>query len=181
MQVGRYLGTCERDMDIACPNCAATYRVPDTLLAGGKPLRCAACGHEWVPQASPPEEAIPDLSAGALLATPTALPSERTEAAPFAQEAPMPPLNAALVQPQPEPRQTNSSVPPPLQRRGPPHLGRGPPPGVLAAPRRAPLLPIAWGVSVILVMSMVLGLWLFREEIAQAWPPFARLAGAMGG
>ena len=162
-------------MDIACPNCAATYRVPDALLAGGKPLRCAACGHEWVPQAPPPEEAMPGFSAGDPLATPT----ERMEAAPFTREAPLPTLDTALAQP--EPRQTNSSVPPPLQRRGPPHHGRGPLAGVLAAPRRAPLLPIAWGVSVILVMLMVLGLWLFREEIAQAWPPFARVAGAMGG
>ena len=37
-------------MDIACPHCAATYRVPESLVAGGKALRCAACGREWVPQ-----------------------------------------------------------------------------------------------------------------------------------
>jgi len=48
---------------------------------------------------------------------------------------------------------------------------------VRAVPRRATLLPIAWLVSVIVVMLMVIGLLLFREEIGQAWPPFTRLAG----
>jgi predicted Zn finger-like uncharacterized protein len=50
-------------MDIACPHCAATYRVPDALLAGGKALRCAACGHDWVPEgaapAAEPPRAVP--------------------------------------------------------------------------------------------------------------------------
>ena len=146
---------------------------------------------------------MPDFNAGGLAATPTALTTQRMEATPFAQEAPMPPLvpplvpplGTALVQPeilvkpqtlvqplaQPLSRQTNSGVPPPLQRRGPPHHGRSPPSGVLAAARRAPLLSFAWGVSVFLVMLMFLGLWLFRKELTQAWPPFARLAGAMGG
>jgi len=156
-------------MDIACPNCAATYRVPDTLLASGKPLRCAACGHEWVPAAPPaaepeppaPEEEIPPVLA----------PEPPVEAAPLAQDA----------QEEPAPPRRPPSVPPPLQRRGPPHLGKGPMPQVVAAPRREALLPIAWLVSVIVVVLMVLGLLLFREQIAQAWPPFARMAGVMGG
>jgi predicted Zn finger-like uncharacterized protein len=45
-------------MDIACPHCAATYRVPASLVAGGKALRCAACSQEWVPQL-PGREATP--------------------------------------------------------------------------------------------------------------------------
>jgi len=48
---------------------------------------------------------------------------------------------------------------------------------VRAASRRATLLPIAWLMSIIVVALMALGLLLFREEIAQVWPPFARVAG----
>ena len=41
-------------MQIDCPACAAGYEVPDALLAGRRPVRCARCGHQWVPQAPPP-------------------------------------------------------------------------------------------------------------------------------
>ena len=34
-------------MRITCPNCAAEYDVPDTLLAGGRALRCKRCGTEF--------------------------------------------------------------------------------------------------------------------------------------
>ena len=34
-------------MRIACPNCEATYEVPDALISAGRRLRCAKCGHEW--------------------------------------------------------------------------------------------------------------------------------------
>ncbi len=158
-------------MDIACPNCTATYRVPDTLLASGKPLRCAACGHEWVPEAPPAAEPEPSTPEGAMPAFPAAASMESA-------------MDSGEVRPEtalPEPRRANPGVPPPLQRRGPPHHGKGPLPEVRAAPRREALLPIAWLVSVIMVVLMVLGLLLFREEIAQAWPPFARVAGLMGG
>ena len=176
-------------MDIACPNCAATYRVPDTLLAGGKLLRCAACGHEWVPQAPPPlgaepeppvpAEAMPAFLAAAAMATPEEPQAEPVEGQPFAQEASVPPLEALLASPLAPSlaRPSNPSVPPLLPRRGPPHHGRGPLPEVRAAPRRATLLPIAWLMSIIVVALMALGLLLFREEIAQVWPPFARVAG----
>ena len=109
---------------------------------------------------------------------PMEAPAERMEVPPFAQEAAAPPPEAVMA------GQlggaTNPSVPPLLQRRGPPHHGRGPLPEVRAAPRWARLLPIAWLVSVIVVVIIVLGLLLLREEIALAWPPFARLAGVMG-
>ncbi len=41
-------------MRIACPSCAASYDVPDRLLAGRKALRCARCGEQWTP---PPADA----------------------------------------------------------------------------------------------------------------------------
>ncbi|UPY36407.1 zinc-ribbon domain-containing protein [Sediminicoccus sp. KRV36] len=50
-------------MDIACPNCTATYRVPDALLAHGKALRCAACDHQWVPELPAAEAEPAEISA----------------------------------------------------------------------------------------------------------------------
>jgi predicted Zn finger-like uncharacterized protein len=36
-------------MRIACPSCAVAYEVPDERLKPGRLVRCARCGHEWVP------------------------------------------------------------------------------------------------------------------------------------
>ena len=41
-------------MQIDCPACAAGYEVPDALLGGRRPVRCARCGHQWTPPAPPP-------------------------------------------------------------------------------------------------------------------------------
>jgi predicted Zn finger-like uncharacterized protein len=42
-------------MLIACPACDATYQVPDHLVAAGRQMRCAKCGHDWhfVPEVPP--------------------------------------------------------------------------------------------------------------------------------
>ncbi len=37
-------------MRIVCPTCEATYNVPDAALSPGRPVRCARCGNNWVPQ-----------------------------------------------------------------------------------------------------------------------------------
>lgn len=167
-------------MDIACPNCAATYRVPDTLLAGGKALRCAACDHEWVPevpQAAPAPAPIP--------APPP--PKEEESVTPPPEPAPVVPV-AGRPTPPPEsppapaevtkpPRPAPPTSPPPLQRRGgalPVPSGRPP-----SLPARS--LPIAWAASVALVVLALLGLFVFAEEIALAWPPFARVTALLDG
>ncbi len=165
-------------MDIACPNCAATYRVPDTLLAGGKALRCAACDHEWVPevpQAAPEAAPIP------------APPKDEGRVTPPPEPAPVIPALATPVPP-PEPapapaevsrppRPAPPTTPPPLQRRG----GALPAPSARPSPRPARTLPIAWVASVALVVLALLGLFVFAEEIALAWPPFARVTALLDG
>ncbi len=46
-------------MRIACPSCSAAYDVPDSLVTGGRVVRCARCGGEWVPIAAPQPETPP--------------------------------------------------------------------------------------------------------------------------
>ena len=47
-------------MRIACPTCNAAYEVPDRLIAPGRRLRCARCGHDWAVQpAAPAEDEMP--------------------------------------------------------------------------------------------------------------------------
>jgi predicted Zn finger-like uncharacterized protein len=70
-------------MDIACPRCAVTYRVPEALVASGKALRCAACGQEWVPQASRPEPPAPSVRPPR--PPPAASPPPASDAAPEAR------------------------------------------------------------------------------------------------
>jgi hypothetical protein len=55
----------------------------------------------------------------------------------------------------------------------------------MAAPRDRPpsratrALAIAWAASVTLVVLGLLGLFVFGEEIAVAWPPFARVTALL--
>jgi hypothetical protein len=42
-------------------------------------------------------------------------------------------------------------------------------------------LPIAWAASIALVVVALAGLVVFGEEIALAWPPFARLTSLLSG
>ncbi len=47
-------------MRIDCPSCAATYEVPDLRLKPGKPVRCARCGSDWVPEGEAEEDHPPE-------------------------------------------------------------------------------------------------------------------------
>jgi len=62
-------------MRVACPECSAEYELPPALadrLTEGRGLRCARCGHTWVPAGTavppppPPEPAtVPEGPSGA--------------------------------------------------------------------------------------------------------------------
>lgn len=187
------LGTCEAGMDIACPNCAATYRVPDALIDGANALRCVACGHTWVPDPPRPapsavlaEVAAPPPPAPPPPAPPPPVPEPPAPSPPVAPatpdeppaEAPPPaPAKAPPARPVPPPMRSDVTLSLTATRVGPPDL----------APRRMKeearrrqgrgMLSVAWAVSIVLVIAFVLGLVLYHAQLSAAWPPFARLAG----
>lgn len=41
-------------MIVTCPNCGASYRIAEALVAGGARMRCAACDHRWAVAVAPP-------------------------------------------------------------------------------------------------------------------------------
>jgi predicted Zn finger-like uncharacterized protein len=44
---------------VTCPSCAARYRLSESALARPARLKCAACGHRWMPEAPPPPPRAP--------------------------------------------------------------------------------------------------------------------------
>lgn len=158
-------------MDIACPNCAATYRVPEALVAQGKPLRCAACGETWVPEIPPAPEAAPEEAPAAESHAPEPAPAEPVAA----ESAPAPP--EAAPEPPPSPpapaRPASPLAPPPLH---PPVLrGRAP------RLRSGATLRLAWAASIATLLLVLAGLAVYGDAIAAAWPPFARVTALLGG
>lgn len=143
-------------MRITCPACAATYEVPDRLIGTGRSLRCRSCGHAWrvTPEEPGAEAAVPAPAGAAAEAPPPPLPDPGT--------LPDPP--AAL----PGPRRAPQLIDPPLPR-----------PEALPRPVGT-ALRLAWAASLIAVLAGLAGLWLFRAEIAEAWPPAARLYRILG-
>jgi predicted Zn finger-like uncharacterized protein len=199
-------------MDIACPNCKAAYRVPDALLLQRKPLRCAACGHAWVPELPAEAPALPVAPILAAAVAQQASPAPEPPAPPPrpAIEA-APTVAAPVVNPPGAPRPASipaeappaaprpargPATPPPLaepkwpkggRRRG----GREPEPEDEEedAPRpRRPrrrlsggLLLLAWLLSLAVIGGTLTVLFLFREDVAEAWRPFLRVVDLIGG
>lgn len=137
-------------MEITCPHCSAVYRVPDSLVDGTKPVRCVACVKAWVPVA------------------PAGLPAE----------VPSPSV-ALAVDPEP-PTLTMRSFAATLPESGgaaPPRVAERPLPEPPRRRKESRGLALAWTVSLVVVTVVVLGLAVYRAEVAAFWPPFARLAG----
>lgn len=138
-------------MEIACPNCNAAYRVPDALLLQRKPLRCAACGHAWVPEL--PAEASP-------------LPVAPTLAAGVAPSAPPPDPDPPAA-----PRRAGR------EDERPDGAEEGPRPRRRLA---GWLLPLAWLLSLAAIGGTLILLFLFRKDVAEAWRPFRRVLDLIG-
>lgn len=127
-------------MRIACPNCAAEYEVPESLLATGpRLLRCARCSHQF--QAALPEPE-PDLPVFERPAVPLAErlaglgPAEPPEPEPPEPPPPEPEPEPAPPEPEPPPPE------PPVLPVEPPAPAPAPPPreepAVRAEPERPP-------------------------------------------
>jgi predicted Zn finger-like uncharacterized protein len=167
-------------MDIACPNCAATYRVPDSLLAHGKALRCAACGEEWVPEMPPAQS--PALALAEPVAEQATPEPALTELQP-APSLPVPPIGAPPIAAPPigaPLRPAPPTTPPPLTSRR--RLGSRPASVAMSA-RLSPgrVLALAWLASLACVLLALVALVMFGDAIAAAWPPFARVTALIGG
>jgi len=154
-------------MRITCPNCSASYDVPDRVLgAEARPVRCARCGTVWTPRAA---EGAADEPAPAVAADPPR-PAVTRAPAPSAVTAPMEAGEVAPLR-APRPRAPQVIHPPLPTITDAPALERGSRLSLWAA----------WTLSVVAVAGLVIALWLFRTEVTEAWPPAARLYSALGG
>ena len=159
-------------MKIVCPSCAATYEVPDSVVASKRAVRCARCGGDWVPGGADEPQSTP--------------PVEATEAPP----APVAPEPAPVAEEVSEPEQI--AEPPPVTPAAPPAtLAAAQWQSVAAAiaaeaaaqpPAPAtPKTPIAaWFVSVALLAILAASSVAFRGPIMKAWPASTRLYAALG-
>ena len=139
-------------MRIDCPNCKAGYEVPERILADrARPLRCGQCRMVFaVPEAPAPVAEAP--------------PSIAPEAA-----APAPQAPSAAIAPMPAPEET---LPDPLVAGAP----------LTEAANDAPSrgLRVAWAASIALLIGGGLAAIIKRDALMEAWPPAARLFGALG-
>lgn len=144
-------------MRIVCPSCQARYEVPESLLAAGRPVRCARCGQEWMPA---PEDTAPDHAPSA--APPARLPPPSLPGPPPGRSAPR--LNPAAREAwPPKPSPADWPVPPPRERRS----GRG---GAI----------VGWIVSLVVLALLAWAAYAWRGEVMTVWPPSARAYSAIG-
>lgn len=140
-------------MRIECPDCAARYEVPDDRLAAGRTVRCARCGHDWMP--------VP----------PVAVPRDPAPAAPVPEAANERPGRLRSPHPFMVPPRTPVSVPVPTvealpEAEEPPARHRG--------------LAIAWVLTLVVLVAGVWAVLRFAPAIADAWPPSLRIYNAFG-
>lgn len=145
-------------MRIVCPNCQATYDVPDMLVAGGKAVRCVRCVTEWTPApaAAPPPEASPE--------PPQPAPG------PDPEPAADPPLHAEPRLAAYRPRSVDSAD----DARPPPRDDE-----IDLVPRRRTIL-IAWAISILILALLAWAAFAFRGVVMGAWPPSTRLYAMLG-
>lgn len=166
-------------MEIACPNCAKRFRVPDEKLAPrGRKVRCASCGNTWF-QAPPAN-------------TPAAAAEPARPAAP---PAPPPPPDPRRSDPEGWPADAQASQ----GRQGAagydrppifdgPHLGE---------PRRFELssdadydrlprrrsrigLVIGWLLLLLVVGALVGGGWYYRNQVVETVPELQQIYDLLG-
>jgi predicted Zn finger-like uncharacterized protein len=140
-----------RRMLIECPKCAAGFDVPERLLRDrSRPLRCGQCGTVF-PAPEPPAP----------------------EPKPFAPRAPEPPPAPVVEEPRPAPTLLAEEPPPE------PEAARDTTPEVTQdASSRG--LRAAWAASIALLIGGGLAAIIKRDALMEAWPPAARLFGALG-
>jgi predicted Zn finger-like uncharacterized protein len=178
-----------RDMNIACPICDASYEVPESVLAAHRPLRCARCGHDWIPGGAAPEPApepvsTPETVAEMQVAAPAPEPEEEFDEYVAAKEPET--ITAAdlalateladevVTEPAQEAAHPDASFVPPRPIAPRPTLSSVALPPETVQPRRA------WGASLIILALLIVALVIFHAPITRAWQPMGRLYGLFG-
>jgi predicted Zn finger-like uncharacterized protein len=139
-------------MLIECPNCHAGFDVPERLLRDrSRPLRCGQCGTVFpIPEPPAPEPEPAELRTPEPPPAPPVTEEPRAASKPLTEE----------VQPEPE-----------LPRVTPPEAANG-------ASSRG--LRAAWAASILLLIGGGLAAIIQRDAVMAAWPPAARVFGALG-
>jgi predicted Zn finger-like uncharacterized protein len=168
-------------MRIVCPACSATYEVPDALLGAARPVRCARCGQEWLPEAAAeptpahahPSDARRELPAGGSFV-------ERIGELPESATG----LSVSVVEP------PSRQAPEPVAAPAPdeelvaePPLTASAEQALIVEPstrREGTLLRLAWAASVLVLVLLVWAAYGWRAEIMHAWPASERLYAALG-
>lgn len=154
-------------MRLTCPNCAASYDVPDHRLAGAvrRPVLCTRCGTVWTPS-------VPEAEARAAAGAPAQHRPESGFGGPAGTgQAPAPAvLGDETPRGPPPPREPESATLEEEAAAAEPGGGAG---------RLA--LAAAWLVSLALVAGGLAALWVWRAEVSALWPPARRLFAWLGG
>jgi predicted Zn finger-like uncharacterized protein len=167
-------------MRVACPNCAAEYDVPESLLAAGpKLLRCARCGHRF--QAGAAAGVAPPAAPAA---SPAVTPPPAPPAPPPEPLPPPPPIRPPAEAPPPRPApvatQTSDSDRPPPTRGLRRHSPIEEPDEAEPEPRAGRAVLIGWVLTFAVLAAAGWAALHYQAEIVEAWPPAARLYAALG-
>ena len=164
-------------MRIECPACAATYEVPDDMLAVGQRVACARCGNDWTPLAAPaPITAAPITAARITAAGGPAPPLSAEPARPATLPPDPPPPQPTPPRP---PSATDAAGSPPRGEPRPDWFPRADADWSLSDDR-SPLVPIAW-IGSVATLLVLLGIGIAaRDSLMAQWPPASRLFSAIG-
>jgi predicted Zn finger-like uncharacterized protein len=150
-------------MRITCPVCSANYEVPDQMLGSGRKVRCAQCGHQWVPGPAP---------------VPSAPPTPRPAPTPIPESPPRANLKERLAD---VPR--TPARPPPLILEKLDKVEPTIPDDSahrLVERRSGSGVWLGWVASIVIWGLVVWAAYAYRAEVMAAWPPSQRLYAALG-
>jgi predicted Zn finger-like uncharacterized protein len=159
-------------MRIVCPSCDTAYDAPDSVVARGKPMRCARCRTQWTPGKPPEDAAAPPAPPPPLVNAPEYVPEYQPPPDIQAAEAPEP-----AFEPPPEPRLSRPALP--LTAPEPVILAPFPDPIPEPDPPKKTVIA-AWVAS---ALVLVIAVWLaiaYRQPIMRGWPASARAYAALG-
>jgi len=141
-------------MIVICPACSTRFAVDTSAFGpGGRRVRCGSCRHIWLqpaPQIGDEEEPLPKLFAG----EPRDIPPDP------APERPAMPRIAAEAEEPPQP-------PLPTSRAN-------------REPRRTGIAGLAWSLLALVVILVIGGAVVAKDNIQAAWPESVRFYAAVG-